>query len=246
MHTAGVDLAADERRTALAVIAWEPGSARVEELRLGVADAEIADAATAVTRIGIDCALGWPDAFVDFVSAHADADRPPVVDGGADWRRSLVYRATDVWIREQTGRWPLSVSTDRLGVTALRCAGLTGRLAARGLRVDRSGVTGAVAEVYPGATLRAWGMDTRGYRVDADARRVLLSGLLASASGLDVGEHAELMISSADAFDAVVAAFGARAAAIGRFAPPPPEIAAQARREGWIVLPSCSLAELMA
>lgn len=246
MRTAGVDLAADERRTALAVIVWESGGARVERLTVGVDDDEIADAATAVTRIGIDCALGWPDAFVDFVSAHADADRPPVVDGGADWRRSLAYRATDVWIREHTGRWPLSVSTDRLGVTALRCAGLTGRLAARGLEVDRSGVTGAVAEVYPGATLRAWGLDTRAYRVGGEARRALLSRLSASASGLDVGAHAELMVASPDAFDAVIAALGARAAAIGRFTPPPPETAAQARREGWIVLPSCSLAELMA
>lgn len=245
MRTAGVDLAADRRRTALAVIVWTPGSARLEELTLGVDDDEIADAATGVTRLGIDCALVWPDAFVDFVSAHADADRPPVVDGGADWRRTLAYRATDVQIRERTGRWPLSVSTDRLGVTALRCAGLTGRLAARGLHVDRSGLEGAVAEVYPGATLRAWGLDTRGYRVDAEARRVLLSRLSASASGLDVGGHADLMISSPDAFDAVIAAFGARAAALGRFEPAPPGLLAQARREGWIVLPTCTLAELM-
>lgn len=247
MRTAGVDLAADARRTALAVIAWTPGRARVERLSVGVGDDEIVDAAPAVTRIGIDCALGWPDAFVDFVTAHARAAVaavPPAVDGGAEWRRALAYRATDRRVYELTGRWPLSVSTDRLGVTAMRCAGLTGRLAAAGFPVDRSGVTGAVAEVYPGATLRAWGFDTRGYRVDPEARRGLLDALTASASGLDLGPHAELMVSSADAFDAVIAAFGARAAALGRFEPPSPDLADQARREGWIVLPSCSLAEL--
>lgn len=245
MRTAGVDLAADARRTALAVVAWTAGAARVETLTLGVDDAQIADAATGVTRIGIDCALGWPDAFVSFVSAHADAERAPAVDGGADWRRTLAYRATDVWVRELTGRWPLSVSTDRLGVTALRCAGLVGRLAARGIAVDRSGVTGTVAEVYPGATLRGWGFDTRGYRVDAEARRGLRDALVAAAPGLDLGPFAELVVSSADAFDAVIAAFGARAAALGRFTPPPPELAAQARREGWIVLPTCGPAELL-
>ena len=245
MRTAGVDLAADRRRTALAVIAWMPGAARLERLTVGVDDDEIVDAAAAVTRIGIDCALGWPDAFVEFVSAHARAEVAPEVDGGADWRRTLAYRATDRHVHAQTGRWPLSVSTDRLGVTAMRCAGLTGRLAATGLTVDRSGVTGAVAEVYPGATLRAWEFDTRGYRVEAEARRRLLTALAESAPGLDLGPFAELMIASPDAFDAAVGAFGARAAALGRFEPPPAELTAQARREGWIVLPSCSLAELL-
>jgi hypothetical protein len=246
MRTAGVDLAADPRRTALAVVSWMPGAARLEQLALGVDDDDILDAATTVTRIGIDCALGWPDAFVEFVSAHARAEVAPEVDGGADWRRTLAYRATDRHIHARTGRWPLSVSTDRLGVTAMRCAGLTGRLAARGLTVDRSGVTGVVAEVYPGATLRAWGFDnTRGYRVDAEARRGLLAEIGVSAPGLDLGPFADLMIASPDAMDAVVAAFGARAAALGRFELPPAELTEHARREGWIVLPSCSLAELI-
>lgn len=245
MRTAGVDLAADERRTALAVITWTAGAARVDRLSVGVGDDDIVDAALGVTRIGIDCALGWPDAFVDFVRAHADAEVAPEVDGGAEWRRELAYRATDRRVYEVTGRWPLSVSTDRLGVTAMRCAGLTGRLAASGIPVDRSGVTGAVAEVYPGATLRAWGFDRRGYRVEPEVRRALLAALIASASGLEVGPHADLMVASPDAFDAVIAAFGARAAALGLFEPPPADLAAQARREGWIVLPSCSLAELL-
>lgn len=245
MRTAGVDLAADARRTALAVIAWTPGWARLERLTVGVDDDEIVDAAPAVARIGIDCALGWPDAFVDFVRAHADAEVAPEVDGGAEWRRALAYRATDRRVYEVTKRWPLSVSTDRLGVTAMRCAGLTGRLVASGIAVDRSGVTGGVAEVYPGATLRAWGFDTRGYRVEPEVRRALLAALIASASGLEVGPHADLMVASPDAFDAVIAAFGARAAALGLFEPPPADLAAQARREGWIMLPSCSLAELV-
>jgi predicted nuclease with RNAse H fold len=244
-RTAGIDLAADARRTALAVIVWEPGSARVERLTVGMNDEQIVDAVPSVTRIGIDCALGWPDAFVDFVSAHARVEAPTAVDGGAGWRRTLAYRATDADIRAKTGRWPLSVSTDRLGVTAMRCAGLTGRLAARGIPVDRSGVSGAVAEVYPGATLRAWRFDTRGYRVDPATRRALLAELVTAAPGLDLGPHAERMVTSPDAFDAVIAAFAARAAALGRFEPPPAELAAQARREGWIVLPSCTLAELM-
>lgn len=107
MRTAGVDLAADARRTALAVIAWTPGRARLERLTVGVADDEIVDAAPAVARIGIDCALGWPDAFVDFVATHARAEVPPKVDGGAEWRRALAYRVTDVRVRERTGRWPL-------------------------------------------------------------------------------------------------------------------------------------------
>lgn len=56
-----------------------------------------------------------------------------------DHRRELRYRATDYRVRQITGRWPLSVSTDRIGVAAMRCASLLDSLAAQGAPVDRCG-----------------------------------------------------------------------------------------------------------
>ena len=247
MLTAGVDLAAENKGTALAVVDWSGPTATLTDLRLGVGDDAIAEAATTVEKLGIDCALGWPDEFVSFVVAHADHESIDAlsVDGGMDWRRTLAYRETDRDVRAKTGRWPLSVSTDRLGLTAMRCAGLLARIQARGVAVDRSG-SGVVVEIYPGASLRLWGFDTTGYRVSAAARELLLTRVLDAAPWLDLQGHAELMVRSGDAFDAVIAALASRSAALGHYEPPPAQHLARARREGWTALPTTPLAALIA
>ncbi|MBG6239133.1 putative nuclease with RNAse H fold [Mycetocola sp. CAN_C7] len=245
MLTAGVDLAAESRGTALAVIDWQGQAASLRELHLGVADAQIAESAGTVDKLGIDCALGWPDEFVQFVTAHATGDNRSVrVDGGMDWRRTLAYRETDREVRRLTGRWPLSVSTDRLGLTAMRCAGLLGRIEETGVPVDRSG-SGVVVEVYPGASLRLWGLPTAGYRADPRSRSLLLLALREAAPWLELEGHSDLMIRSADALDAVIAALAARNAALGGYEAPPPPLVDRARREGWIALPSGRLADLV-
>lgn len=245
MRTAGVDLAAENKGTALAVIEWTDREARLEQLTLDVDDDRITEAAAGVAKIGIDCAFGWPDEFVAFVADHSDLSRAHTPDGRMEWRRTLAYRETDRQVRETLGRWPLSVSTDRIGLTAMRCAGLLGRLTASGLLVDRSGRDGVVVEVYPGATLRLWEWEIRGYRSDPEVRGRLVAQMQRDTPWLDLGAHTELMVTSTDAFDAVVAALAARAAALGRYEPPPPEHQARAEREGWIVLPSCRLDELL-
>ncbi|MBG6213233.1 MAG: DUF429 domain-containing protein [Cryobacterium sp.] len=245
MRTAGVDLAAEPKGTALAVIDWSETQASLCQLQLGVADGVIAENAGTVEKLGIDCAFGWPDEFVQFMVAHASGDQSlPGVDGGMAWRRTLAYRETDREVRKRTGRWPLSVSTDRLGLTAMRCAGLLSRIAEAGVMVDRSG-SGLVAEIYPGASLRLWGFSTTGYRTDPAVRLQLLRHILQAAPWLDLGSFAPQMITSADAFDAVIAALAARSAALGLYEPPPSSMLDRARREGWIVLPSGPLAALL-
>ena len=141
------------------------------------------------------------------------------------------------------GRWPLSVSTDRLGMTAIRCAGILSQLAEAGVNVDRSGV-GRVVEVYPGATLRGWGLDTSGYRTSAQVREKLLANLCAEAPWLSIGVHGALMVSSGDAFDAVVAALAARAAYLGGYHKPANHQLDAAKVEGWLALPTLSLGDL--
>ncbi|WP_431795965.1 DUF429 domain-containing protein [Microbacterium enclense] len=245
MRTIGVDLAAGVPGTALAEVVWSNGGARLARLDLGVDDAAIVASTDGDAWLGLDCPLGWPDAFVDFVQAHHGGVEPRLgaVDGGADWRRGLAYRRTDVAVRARIGRWPLSVSTDRLGVTALRGAGLLGRLSAAGFPVDRAG-EGRLFEVYPGGALRIWGFDTTKYRVDATRRATLLTALQQRAPWFDVGPFAALAVASADAFDAVIAALATRAAALGRFARPIPADLELARREGWVALPEGEFAEL--
>lgn len=245
MLTAGVDLAAETKGTALAVLDWSRRDVTLR-LVLGAADAEIAAMAPSVRSLGIDCAFGWPDDFVAFLTRHAAGDRIEASsDEGMAWRRRLAYRATDRVTRELTGRWPLSVATDRLGLTAMHCAVLLELIGgALGAPVDRAG-SGTAVEVYPSATLRGWGFDTRGYKNDADTRSGLLSDLLRRAPWLAFDDAAQrLMVTSDDAFDAVIAALAARAHAVGLTHAVPPEYREKARREGWIALPAGRLEDL--
>ena len=93
----------------------------------------------------------------------------------------------------------------------MRCADL---LAQRDEPVDRAG-GGAVVEVYPAASLKQWGLPARSYkgRGNAPALGLLVDALLKAASCLDLGECAGACRKSDDAFDALVAALTARAAA---------------------------------
>jgi predicted nuclease with RNAse H fold len=269
MLIAGLDLAAEPKGTALAVIDWSPGRAELVSLILGIDDDAIIDAVSDCPKFGIDCALGWPIAFVEFLNQHSNIGGPHQnFDGGIESRRRLAYRETDRQVREATGRWPLSVSTDRLGMTAIRCAGLLSKLtAANAARtsdstgasgasrtldassaspnsIDRSG-SGQVVEIYPGASLRLWGFDTAGYRNSPEIRARLLSDIQAAAPWLVLERFAELMINSCDAFDAVIAALAARSAFLGHFEGPNPDQRQHAQIEGWVALPNTSLATLI-
>lgn len=172
MLTAGVDLAAEPKKTAMALVAWSLGQARVVELQVGVRDEQIVDAAadSDCVKLGIDCPLGWPVPFVEFVGSHHDGHVVvPAGVAGLVWRRRLAFRTTDAAVRELTGQRliPLSVAADRIGHTAMRCAALLATLASRGLRVERAG-TGLVVEVYPAASLWSWQLPHRGYKGGAN------------------------------------------------------------------------------
>lgn len=245
MITVGVDLAAEPKGTAVAGIEWTTGRATVLSLTLGATDHDIQAVSTRAHKVGIDCALGWPNRFVDFLVDHQTASHALDSDfGSMDWRRELSYRETDRRVREATGRWPLSVATDRLGVTALRCAGLVARLGASGIDVDRSG-WGGIVEVYPAGSMKIWGFDTSGYRASTDARARLLDSITAGAPWFSVGAFREVMVESCDAFDSVVAALATRAAAIGAATLPSENDRAIARTEGWIALPLGNLDQLV-
>lgn len=244
MLIAGVDLAAEPKGTALAIIEWTKTQAKLIDLQIGCDDEQIVKAALQVDKLGIDCALGWPIEFVEFLNNHANLKSTSYPDGAMDWRRRVSFRQSDRHVREVTGKWPLSVSTDRLGLTAMRCAGLQGRIQEAGTQIDRSG-TGKVVEIYPGASLRLWGFDTAGYRANQEVREELLTSIENELPWLHLVVFRDLMISSTDAFDAVIASLATRAAAIGKYLEPPKEHIETSRIEGWIALPTCSIRDLL-
>jgi predicted nuclease with RNAse H fold len=248
MLTTGIDLAADDAKTAIAAIRWSgtsaQASAQVDELVVGADDAAVLDAIRRCDKAGVDCPLGWPATFVKFVVAQEAGDLVlPQDSAGRAWRRSLAYRRTDLAIHEALGIWPMSVAADRIAHVAMRCAGLLARLAADGLPVDRSGA-GVVVEVYPAASLRRWGLEPfRRYKGTANAERLdaLVSALAAAAPWLRLGAYEAVCRRCDHALDAVLAALTARAAALGQTAPPSGEEAAV---EGWIALPDRPLDDL--
>jgi predicted nuclease with RNAse H fold len=246
--TAGIDLATEPPGTAVATIHWSSGAATVTSLQLGVDDDGILDAAAAADKLGLDCPLGWPDDFLRFVHAHhTDRVVAPQDVAGRDWRRQLAYRGTDRAVRAATGLTPLSVAADRIGLTAMRAAGLLARLASEGRPVDRAG-SGVVVEVYPAASLLGWHLPSRGCKGNKNRPQLatLLERLRSAAPWLDLREHAALCADSDDALDAVVAALTSRAAALSQVTEPTDDSAwALARREGWIALPTGPLSDLV-
>jgi len=243
MLIAGLALAAEPKATALSIIDWSGKTARLVQLDLNIDDKLIVDSTREAEKLGIDCALGWPIEFVEFLNRYAQNSFSQIA-GDMSWRRRMAYRETDRAVRELTGRWPLSVSTDRLGLTAMRCAGLLSKLAEDGVEIDRTGA-GKVVEIYPGASLRLWGFDTSGYRASAAARAALIEQICEASPWFEPGDFAELMIDSCDAFDAVIANFAARSAQLGLSTEPPTETTKRAISEGWIALPRGDVRDLV-
>lgn len=242
MRTLGIDLAADASKTAACMVEWRPGEARVAVLRAPCADEHLIELAGDATHIGIDSPLGWPDAFVAAIADHS-AGRPWPGLGAPDpkaYRRTLSFRATDEAIMGPDLR-PLSVSTDKLGVTAMRCVLLLGLLSEAGRSVARDG-SGDIVEMYPAGALHRWGLPHKGYKTGggAGAVRAEILTLIEGAAPwlrMDEGQRARCLASD-HILDALVASLATRAAAIGRTDRPPDEMVDQARREGWIHLPA--------
>jgi hypothetical protein len=102
-------------------------------------------AAAAVFATG----AGWPREFVEALNAYRRFEPWPAPDEGAPetFRAALSFRVTDRVVTHT--RRPLSVSTDRLGVTATRCAYLLHRWPAVGER-STAQAGGSLRSIPPG------------------------------------------------------------------------------------------------
>ena len=243
MRTLGVDLAAEPAGTATAAIDWSGSRAEVVAVRIGQTDGQVAELAATAERMGLDSPLGWPEAFVEFVVGHRDGRTPPATDLAG--RRLLAYRETDRAITGLTGLRPLSVAADRIGHAAMRAAGLMARLGADGHDLRRDG-RGFVVESYPSGALKQWGLPHRSYKGSggAAARAALIDSVSAAFPALEWGSAEETCRESDHAFDAVICALIARAAALGAVNQPDEGQARLAATEGWIVVPTCPIRQL--
>jgi predicted nuclease with RNAse H fold len=218
VRTLGVDLAAATRNTAAAVIDWTGGGARLVHLSLDVTDEAIVGLFGGTDMTGIDCPVGWPDAFLPFLAGHLKFDAHPVLDyDGIEGRRLLAYRDTDRFVTGKTGLVPLSVSADRLAHPAMRCVVIQAKIALDHGPQPRDG-SGRLAEVYPAASLKLWGIHARGYKgrgtPESERLRLILDSLETAAPWLDLAGHRDDLAASDDMFDAVIASLTARAVSL--------------------------------
>ncbi|MGP9846332.1 DUF429 domain-containing protein [Brachybacterium sp. 107] len=245
MHAAityvGIDLAADPKRTGIAQLRDEGTKVVVEDVQVGADDDAIVSAVMSARKAGVDVPFGWPRAFVELVEAHRTAALPPPPSTGPQWRREILYRATDLEVRRRVGKNPLSVASDKIAHPAIRWAGIAARLREQGIPVPPDGC-GVACEVYPGAALAAWQLAGHRYKgtEGAASRAVLVKQLSTQLPWLDWAAHHDACVDDDNALDAVIAAVVARDVDHGLATPPPPELAELAAEEGWIWLPEGS------
>jgi predicted nuclease with RNAse H fold len=262
--TLGIDLASRPRNTALCVVAWSRDRAEIRALARGTWGTEeltdtvlvgaVCHGAARPAKVGIDAPLGWPEPFAEAVAAHGRLEPwPSKLD---EERRRFERRETDRFVHAHASKLPLSVSTDRIAYPAMRCAALLGALQAElgAEAVARDG-TGVVAEAYPDAALRCWLPDlwearAGSYKGASDAartRREHVVECLLDRLGrrfVVTSDQRALCVESDDCLDALVCALLARAVQRGAtIAPKHDEYRRLARIEGWIHLPSASLAD---
>ena len=237
MRTLGVDMASQPRATAACVLRWDR-KVTVEFIACNLDDDAIVARCKEADHVGIDAPLGWPAPFVEFVSRQARGE--PVDGPWTDARRdTLRLRATDRFVLAHTRLRPLSVSSDLIGVPAMRTAMLLSRLG-----VTRRDGSEGLHEVYPACALKVWGLPHRGYKgTDRQAqRRAILDALAANLTKLELDdETVNACLRWDHCLDALVSSLATRAGALGRAHAPPSEEASLAVREGWIVVPNATV-----
>jgi predicted nuclease with RNAse H fold len=168
--------------------------------------------------VAVDVPFGWPKPFIKAlagyeIGAALNRDRKP-----------YLRRITDVFVtealpdhlrREAKPPNPMAVAADKLGVTAMVGTILLNALSSKfRLSPRESGVSQAVVEVYPAASLWAWGLSHKGFKgsdEDARNRRSEILEKLKVFFGLEVAvRDTETLVRSDHCFDALVATLTAR------------------------------------
>lgn len=234
----GIDLAADPKRTGMAVLREDDGALVVESTAVGVSDAQIVQAVHEADGTGVDVPVGWPIRFAELVRDHAALKLKPPDSTDASWRRGLAMRTTDMEVWRRTGITPLSVSANLIAYPAFRWAGIEAKLRDEGVDTSRDG-SGVVAEVYPAAALYRWGLPHRGYKgtKHAAVRQSLVESISKVFPAFEWRGFETLAIADDNVLDAVLAALVAQQIARGNCECPAADQRETARVEGWIWLP---------
>ena len=199
--------------------------------------------------VAADVPFGWPKPFADALQNYeicVALDRD---------REKHKYRSTDRWVRDELScllardvapPTPLSVSADKLGVTAMVGTLLLGSLRNGGFNLSPSirDESPADIEVYPALSLWAWALSHKNYKGNKDRarrKRLALMGRLCDNFDLTVrDERDEANLVGVDhCFDALVAALTGQEYVSGNTFDPPECLNHDTLQlEGWIHCPN--------
>lgn len=234
----GVDFATKDAKKGLVLATRGDGHLRLDRTWkrrrpfLDILTKWVAEAREA-TLIAVDAPLGWPVPLGDALESH---EAGQAIATSAD---GMFRRRTDDFVQHATGKRPLEVGANLIARTAHAALDLLGKLGeALGTPVPLAwtptGVEGPAAiEVYPAATLRAYGIRDAGYKkVDQlGERREIVKALRRHSMRIPDSGASELH-RNADTLDAAVCVLAAEDFIAGRAARP--EDQDLAHREGWI------------
>ena len=153
----GLDMSTEEENQGVAVGKIRPGRRRIELVKIGngrILNQTLDDYKQSPTLLAIDSPLGWPLSMRAALRGHLVGREIP------EARETVFYRKTDEFVKDKFVRLvPLRVGADKLGATAHAACELLGE---RNISVLlESGIPKRLSaiEVYPAATLRAYGWE---------------------------------------------------------------------------------------
>ena len=234
----GVDCAVDPARIGIAVAENVGGTVVVEHVQVGDPDPAASIARFISKRdlalLAMDAPLGWPAAMGTALNQHLATDYIPIE------ANRLFRRETDLFVKRAIGKQPLDVGADRIARTALTALALLHDVRVKtGQPIPMAWTPHEVAgarciEVYPGASLEAHGLSSRGYKGNKARHREVRQGLIQALGPKLQLEDSALHAAegSDDALDAALCCL-AGSDFLGDAAFEPQDVEA-AKKEGWI------------
>jgi hypothetical protein len=118
MEIIGIDCAAQDERIGLAFGSFDNDYVTVDKVNTGSESpvkaqlTQYLSGHPAPILIAIDAPLGWPSGFTTHVAGHEAGSRLEIDS------KSLYYRYTDIVVRNNVGKLPLSVGADKIAWVA--------------------------------------------------------------------------------------------------------------------------------
>lgn len=243
MNIIGVDCATNPKKVGVAMGKFIDGKCELLSAQQGttwsslVQQINVCLPCEGSALLALDAPLGWPDTLGKVLAKHVAGcviEEEPNI---------MFRRMTDRFIESKIGKRPFDVGADRIARTARAALELLSKVRKEsGHRIPLAWNPGkqeevVAIEVYPAATLTAYGLPNTRYkdRKDVQQRKKIIDGL---SEHMQLPTDTQSMEDSDHVLDAAVCVLAGKDFLISTAIPPENNIMAE--KEGWIwVRPLC-------